>query len=130
MSPEAWESRVIQTTASNPFGMSLTADSYSFSSGYAQWVDPERQITHILRESFRQVPQVESICAQFNQDGIIIWTLLDSYDRSAREKVYEKELEICSELRICDFDFRVTSIELVSPAELTKGGFIELFRRR
>ena len=88
----------------------------------SEWVPPEQEITKILVESFKEIRQVASICVESSEDGITIWTLLDSYDRVARGKVYEKELHFCRTLRVYDFDFRVTSIDLVSPQELIEGG--------
>lgn len=95
----------------------------------ADWIQPEQQVAHILIASFKEVPQVQSICAQFDAGGITIWTLLSSYDRAAREQVYERELRLCELLRIYDFDFRVTSIDLVSPTELVEAGSREIFKR-
>lgn len=95
----------------------------------SNWVYPEQEIVRVLVEVFKQVPQVESICAQFGPEEITIWTLLESYDREAREKVYGKELEVCQLLRVYDFDFRATSIELVSPDELVSTGSREIYRR-
>jgi hypothetical protein len=94
------------------------------------WVAPNQEITQILVEEFKQVPQVKYICAQFGQEEITIWTLLESYNRAAREKVYEKELEICALLRIYDFEFRVTSIDIVSPDELVRAGSYQIYRRQ
>jgi hypothetical protein len=93
------------------------------------WIYPDQEITKILVEEFKQVPQVKSICAQFGPGEITIWTLLESYDRAAREKIYEKELKICELLRMYDFDFRVTSIELVVPDELVRTGSYQIYRR-
>ncbi|MGH7961716.1 MAG: hypothetical protein ACRERD_07785 [Candidatus Binatia bacterium] len=105
-------------------------DSYLWKSDDdAVWIGPEQQLARILVESFKQVPQVKSICAQFDADGITIWTLLESYDREAREKVYERELDICQRLGLYDFDFRVTSFDLVSSSDLVKTGSIEIFKR-
>jgi hypothetical protein len=59
-----------------------------------------------------------------------IWTLINSYDRDARETIYEKELKICDLLHIYDFDFRVTSIDLVSPNELIHIGSHKIYERR
>ena len=95
----------------------------------SDWVYPDQEIARVLVEVFKQVPQVESICAQFGPEEITIWTLLESYDREAREKVYGKELEVCRLLGIYDFDFRVTSIKLVSPGELVSTGSHEIYRR-
>jgi hypothetical protein len=107
-----------------------SADLDLASSDEVEWVPPERQITRMLVDLFRQIPEVKSICAQFDADQIRIWTLLESYDREAREKVYEKEMEICRALRVHDFDFRVTSEELVSPEELERTGSRIVYRRR
>ena len=93
------------------------------------WVLPDQEVAGVLVKLFRQVPQVKSICAQFNSEEMTIWTLLESYDRTAREEVYKKELEICQKLNIKDFDFRVTSVDLVSPAELIEAGSTEIYRR-
>lgn len=111
---------IVSSENSHVFGM----DSENYS-----WNYPDQEITKILVEKFKQVPQVKSICAQFCPEEITIWTLLDTYDRTAREKVYEKELEICELLRIHDFDFRVTSIELVDPDELIRTGSYQIYRR-
>lgn len=99
------------------------------SSADSEWIYPEQQIARVLVELFTQVPEVKSICAQFGPEEITIWTLLESYDRTAREKVYHKELEVCRLLRVFDFDFRVTSIDLVSPNELVRAGSREIYRR-
>lgn len=99
------------------------------SSSDSDWVTPQSEITRLLVECFRQVPQVASICAQFGSDGITIWTLLSEYDREAREAVYKKEMEMCDRLGACDFDFRVSTVALVSPSELVDTGSIEIFKR-
>jgi hypothetical protein len=115
-----WLYCVVSSENSHIFAM----DSENYS-----WNYPDQEITKILVEKFKQVPQVKSICAQFCSEEITIWTLLDTYDRTAREKVYEKELEICELLRSHDFDFRVTSIELVDPDELIRTGSYQIYRR-
>jgi hypothetical protein len=94
-----------------------------------EWIEPQREIIRLLVESFRQIPEVASICAQFSPEGIAIWTLLKEYDRDAREAVYVKELELCEYLGGCDFDFRVSSIDLVTPGELVESGSREIFKR-
>ena len=99
-------------------------------SGIYEPTGPECEISRILVESFRKVPQVMSIWAKFSDDGIAIWTLLDSYDRAARGEVYKKELYLCQSRRIYDFDFRVTSIDLVSPQQLADNGLKEIYRRQ
>ena len=87
-------------------------------------------LSRIIADSFKQIPQVRSICAKLGDgDDMTVWTLLESYDRDAREKVYEKELAVCASLHVYDFDFRVTSIALVRPKELVEGGFREVYRR-
>ena len=96
----------------------------------SEWILPEREIAKILVESFKEIRQVISICVQFSDDEITIWTLLDSHDRVARGKVYEKELDLCQTLRIYDFDFRVTSIDLVSPQQLIDVGSKEIYHRQ
>ena len=87
-----------------------------------------RRSPSLLVKAFQEVPQVQSICAQFGP-AITIWTLLESYDREAREHIYQKELEICQSLRIYDFDFRASSVDLVSPEELIRAGSREIYRR-
>jgi hypothetical protein len=95
----------------------------------AQWIPPEHEVFRVLVEGFKQIPQVKSICAQFGNEEVVIWTLLDKYDREAREKVYEKEMEVCQRLGIYDFDFRVTSAQLVPPSELVRAGSCEIYKR-
>lgn len=95
----------------------------------SEWIYPEQQVARLLVELFKEIPQVNSICAKFSDDEILVWTLLDSYDRDAREKVYGKELELCRLLRIHNFDFRVTSAELVPPDDLIAAGSREIYRR-
>ena len=95
----------------------------------SDWVLPSQEVTKILVEKFKEVPQVKSICAEFRADEIAIWTLLESYNREAREEIYKKELEISERFRLRDFDFRATSVDLISPNELVKAGAIEVFKR-
>lgn len=95
----------------------------------ATWIFPEHQLARFLVNRFSVVPELKSICITFGADGYTVWSLLSSYDREAREKIYEQELEICEILHIYDFDFRVTSIELVTPEELVNTGSTEIFRR-
>lgn len=95
----------------------------------SEWVLPNHEVKKILVDAFKQVPQVKSICVRFGSDEVAIWTLLESYDRDARQQVYEKELELCTMLKVRDFDFRVTSVDLVSPAELVRAGSLEIYRR-
>ena len=99
------------------------------SSSDSDWIGSQMEIVNILVESFRQVPQVASICATFRSDGVTIWTLLSTYDRDAREAVYKREMGICNHLGSCDFDFRVSTVELVSPEEMIDAGSLEIFRR-
>lgn len=95
----------------------------------AQWIHPDQQVSRILVDLFKKVRQVKSICVQFGPEEIMVWTLLESYDRKARESVYKKEMEICRVLRVRDFEFRVTSFDLVSPEELVRNGSHEIYRR-
>ena len=94
-----------------------------------EWVSPDQEIRKILATYFQEIDEVVSVCTQISADESVVWSLLKSYDRNARARVYEKELEICERLRMYDFDFRVTAIDLVSPAELVAGGFQEIFKR-
>ena len=109
--------------------MSIPSIDEIASSFNSDWIDSKMEITNILVESFKQVPQVASICAIFESDGVTIWTLLSAYDREAREAVYKREMEICERLGSCDFDFRVSTVELVSPEEMTSTGALEIFKR-
>jgi hypothetical protein len=95
----------------------------------SEWIYPEQQVARVLVDLFKEIPQVKSICAQFGDDQITVWTLLDSYDRDAREKVYGKELEVCRLLKIHNFDFRVTSADLVPPEDLVAAGSREIYNR-
>src|SRR5437016_2072385 len=90
---------------------------------------PDHGIPKILVKMFREVLQVKSICAEFRANEIAICTLLDSYDRNARAQIYKRELEISSQFRLRDFDFRVTAVDLVLPDDLVKAGSIEIYRR-
>ena len=94
-----------------------------------EWVFPDQEIRKILATYFQEIDEVVSVCTQISADESVVWSLLKSYDRNARTRVYEKELEICERLQMYDFDFRVTAIDLVSPAELVAGGFQEIFKR-
>lgn len=96
----------------------------------AIWVWPEQHVARIIAECFGRVPNVRSICAQFGSEGFTVWTLLESRDPEAREQVYEQELKICEMINSHDFDFRVTSIDIVSSDELVKTGFSEIFSRK
>ena len=95
-----------------------------------EWVSPDQEIRKILATSFQKINEVVSVCAQISANESVVWSLLKSYDRDVRTRVYEKELEICERLQMYDFDFRVTAIDLVSPAELMAGGFQEIFKRQ
>src|SRR5688572_29472182 len=55
----------------------------------AGWTLPEHDLSWIIANCFKEIPQVRSICAKLG-DGVemTVWTLLESYDRDAREKVY------------------------------------------
>jgi hypothetical protein len=121
-----------QNLCMSPVGVS-SEDRYSHVFGWGAensgWTLPDQEIIKILVEEFKQVPQVKSICAHFGPEEITIWTLLENYNRDAREKVYEKELGICQLLRIYDFDFRVTSIDIVSPDDLVHTGSHQIYRR-
>lgn len=105
-------------------------DAIFVDSGESTWIKPEQEIIRLLVEQFKEVPQVHSICAQFGTDEVTIWTILAEYDREARSQIHAKELKICTYLNVYDFDFRVTSADLVSPEELTGNGWREIYRRR
>jgi hypothetical protein len=96
--------------------------------GNSDWVLPDQEIAKILVNSFSKIPQVKSICALY-RPRMEIWTILNDYDRAARTKVHEKELEMAAYFRLKDFAFRVTSFDLVQPAELESNGFVELYHR-
>lgn len=118
--------------ACSPFGRLHTENivlSNNAGDGASEWVVPEREIACILVKSFKEIPEVQSICAQFGPDGISIWTLLNEYNRDARQAVYERELALCEALGGCDFDFRVSSIDLINPQELVESGAREIFKR-
>ena len=117
-----------QFCVSGPFGEWL-GDAKVNRSEVAEWVFPDQEIRRILATSFQEIDEVVSVCAQISADESVVWSLLKSYDRNVRTRVYEKELEICERLQMYDFDFRVTAIDLVSPAELTASGFQEIFKR-
>lgn len=93
------------------------------------WIFPENEITRILVESFKAVPQVKSICSESRKHNMAIWTILESDDRDARKEIYKRELQIGERFRLRDFDFRVTSLDLITPEELKNTGFVELYRR-
>jgi hypothetical protein len=95
----------------------------------SEWVTPDREIASMLVRLFSEVEAVSSIFAQFTQDGILIWTLLRDYDRAAREEIYAREMTICERLRLYDFDFRATSVEVVNPESLIRAGARQIFRR-
>lgn len=111
-------------------GVQPAADTASSNADTSAWTFPKQEIKRVMVDCLKQVPEVSSVCAHLQDDETSVWTLLESYDRSAREKVYEKELEICESLHLYDFDFRVTSIDLVSPKELIEGGLREIYRRQ
>lgn len=94
------------------------------------WTFPKHELARIVAECIKEVAEVQSICAGFGDGENVIWTLLEAYDRDAREKVYEKELSICQMVHLYDFDFRVTSVDLVSPSELVDTGLQEIYRRK
>lgn len=144
-----WRSRILQTHSCRPFYVFLvdkkergnlstnieicvSSADFDFRESTAEnseWIYPEQQVARVLVDLFKEIPQVKSICAQFGDDQITVWTLLDSYDRDAREKVYGKELEVCRLLKIHNFDFRVTSADLVPPEDLVAAGSREIYNR-
>lgn len=93
------------------------------------WVLPTQNVARVIADSFKTIPQVKSVCYLTGTDGFTVWTLLGKRDSKAREKVYQKELEVCERLNLHDFQFRVTSVDLVSPSELKGTGFVEIFAR-
>ena len=107
-----------------------TTDALVIESENAEWVYPEQEIKRLLVDAFEQVPQVQAIYAQLGTDEITIWTLLDSYDREARSRVHERELEVSQTLHVYDFDFRVTSADVVPPEELQGSGMRKIFNRQ
>jgi hypothetical protein len=107
----------------------LSMSAVGISSGRDDLTLPERQVARILADVLGQIPEVVSICGRFGEDDITIWTLLKFYDRDAREMVYKRELEICRDLQIYDFDFRTTSVSLVNPGELIDSGLRQIFKR-
>jgi hypothetical protein len=96
----------------------------------ANWTGPDNEIKKLLVNEFGQVPAVQAVYAYVAKDEMTIWTLLERYDRDAREQVYEKELKLCDLLHIYDFDFRVTSIDLVDPDELVRTGSRKIYWRQ
>ncbi len=106
-----------------------SSDAKMASSESVEWIPLTHQVSRVLVEVFKNVREVKSICAQFGPEEVTVWTLLESHDRKAREKVYKKELEVCRILGVYDFEFRVTSFDLVSPEDLARTGLREIYRR-
>jgi hypothetical protein len=104
-------------------------DNLTSSRNYVRAGRDRARVASILVAQISSIPEVSSICISYGAEGYTVWTLLKSYDREAREKVYQQELAICEMLNIYDFDFRVTSVELVAPSELVATGSIEIFGR-
>ena len=96
---------------------------------FVVWVFPDREIRYLIVNPIMQIEEVSFIYAKINPDESVVWTLLKTYDRSARERVYAKELEVRDMLSVYGFDFRATSVELVSPTELSESGFEQIFSR-
>jgi hypothetical protein len=134
-----WQSGSSIPTIARPFVIFASANQFSMSSigvesglfarFISEWVLPKQEVARIVVEAIRKVPKVQSICAEFRKYEVAIWTLLSDYDREARKAVYEQELEISQQFRLRDFDFRVSSVDLISPDELKRTGSIEIFRR-
>lgn len=107
----------------------VAISSLPVSSKDGQWIDPYGEVSRVVAESFSKIPQVAAMYSAFSGDYITIWTLLKSNDRKARESIYAKELEICDRFVVCGFDFKVSSVEAVTPAQLQKDGFRRIFSR-
>lgn len=93
------------------------------------WIQPSQSVARILADSIGDVAQVQSICFSVGKDGYSVWVLLERDNWDDSERVYQKELDICTKLNLYDFDFRVSSVDLVDPEELKKTGLVEIFRR-
>lgn len=126
---QEWNVRTLSTITTGDSAFRAPEPSFGIDTQSAIWIFPEHQLARILVNRFSCVPQVKSICITFGAEGYTVWSLLDSYDRDAREAVYVQELKVCEMLHIYDFDFRVTSIDLVTAEELIATGSIEIFRR-
>jgi hypothetical protein len=140
-----WKPQTFQTPPTSPFysflldekNVTMTAvgisslhyDAIDPTDENYEWVCPDQELAAILVATFKQVPQVKWICAEFGENRLSTWTLLESYDREARGNIYQKEMELCKAVRSCDFDFRVTSEELVSPEELESAGWRIIYKR-
>jgi hypothetical protein len=124
--PEGGNRLYMTSVGSHSADLELT----SSESEDSEWIRPDQQVLRILVEIFKEIPQVKSICAQFADNEITVWTLLETYDRDARERVYGKELEVCRRLGIYDFDFRVSSVDLVHPEELVRAGAYQVYDRQ
>jgi hypothetical protein len=107
--------------------LSLTSVSVPTTDG--QWLSPTQQVARVVADTISEVGAVRSVCMQSSPECHTVWTLMQSYDPDARDAVYTRELRICERLNAYDFDFRVTSLDLVSRAELLATGFIEIFKR-
>jgi hypothetical protein len=94
----------------------------------ATWILPEQHVARILAETLGSIPEVQSVCASFGE-VFTVWTLLKERDTEARQRVYDKEIQLCDALNVHDFDFRVSTVGLVAPEELTRTGLFEIFRR-
>ena len=107
----------------------LSSDHDCVQTADSEWLNSEVDIARILVKSFSKVPEVNSIFIRFQDDEFLVWTILDSYNREARDKIYDKELEIFDNLKLDNFDFRVTSSDLMSPDELDEAGYHKIFSR-
>lgn len=95
----------------------------------SEWLDSEVELARIIVGRFKDIPQVNSIFLRFQDDEFLVWTILESYDREARDKIYDRELELCDSLKLDDLDFRVTSKNLMAPDELQDAGYHNIFTR-
>ena len=109
--------------------IAMHSDTQESATSDSKWLEGDVEVSHQLVKLFSQVPEVCAIFIKFQDDEFIVWTILKDYDREARDRIYDRELEICAALRVDNFDFRVTSKDLMSPDELNGAGYFQIFSK-
>lgn len=77
--------------------------------GTTMIVSKQYSLKEFLCMELSIVPEVEKVYATRQGDVMHIYTVVDKFDASVREKIYDREVEIIDEFSYLDFDFNVIS---------------------
>jgi hypothetical protein len=89
----------------------------------AEITDPifSSRLNEFIAEEISRVSDVDHIFTAFRNNVFYVWILLERFETTVRESIYEREKVIIDEFPMFDFDFYIVATEKQNPEDLISG---------